>query len=203
MNSKSSIILVTVMGIAAIAATIEYINERDASPQEMTVTCIGGSRPCMTTCDPEALVRFQQLFQSGDSQYEQGHINGAMSLYKKALNAIPQISSTLVRLGKAYAKLGNHDEAIAAYKTSIALNPSNPSAFILLGISIQETKQISCAIDAYKTALRYDSCFAPSYIQLAKVSFDQKDYNALAQPCKTQELSQINPYAYLNQKRAL
>jgi tetratricopeptide (TPR) repeat protein len=165
------------MGIAAIAATIGYMREQDIGQQEMAVARIKRSAACMTMYDPGALIRFQKLFQSADQQDEQEQITDAMSLYKKALNAIPQISNALLRLSRAYAKLGSHDDAMAAYKTSIALNPSNPNSILLFGINIQETEQIPSTIDAYKTALHYDPCFAPTYIRLAKVSFDQKNYN--------------------------
>ena len=62
-----------------------------------------------------------------------------------------QLSHTLMRLGKAYAKQTNHDDAIAAYKTALALNPSNITSFLQPEFGRQERSQT--ALDAHAAEL--------------------------------------------------
>lgn len=164
MKRYHTIILLIIIGIAAIPVIISYFADQDMGNQEMSVTCVCGSRPIMPAYDSAALAQFQKLFQSKGHIYKQNKINDAMSLYKKTLHTMPQISHTLERLGQAYAKQGNHDNAIAAYNTAVSLNPSNPSTLILLCLRFQETQQEPLAINSSTTVLHYAPDVPPAFI---------------------------------------
>ncbi len=130
MNPKIGLLGLAVFNMSVIGLIVIYVAHKKGSPQQVLNPIANALRTCLTSCDPAALMHFQQLFQTDDKGYSQGMSNNAISVYKRALSAVPQISNILSRLGHAYAKKGQHDDAIAAYKTSVTINPSNPVAFV-------------------------------------------------------------------------
>ena len=140
MNSRSSALLLVIIVFGAIVVTIGYINECNTVNQELAAPYRCTIKPSMIVYNPTTLKQLQQLFQSDDQQCHEQN-NDAISLYKKTLYAIPQISRTLVRLSKAYAEQTTHDDAMAAYNTAHTLNPSNITSVLQPELSYKEKSQ--------------------------------------------------------------
>lgn len=156
MNIKTILIALSTMNLTAIVAIIFYSRHADTCELSSRIESTVTHNRYLTAHDPAALDRLQHIFTSNDNEYKQEHINNAMGLYNKTLQAIPQISATLSRLSTAYAKLGNHYEAIAAYKASFTLNPSKPYTLLLPEHNIQKYRKMPSTIGAYKTAFYKD-----------------------------------------------
>jgi superkiller protein 3 len=59
---------------------------------------------------------------------QQGKLDGAITMFQKAIQIKPDFSVAYSNLGLAYAKQGNIDQAIIIFQNALKINPNNTLA---------------------------------------------------------------------------
>ncbi len=96
---------------------------------------------------------------------EGGNLSGALTQYRLALEADPELTVAYVNAGNVCLKLNNFAGADYYYRAALRLNPDNPRALNNLAwLYLQKDKQIPEALILIQRALTADS--AHSYLYL-------------------------------------
>jgi tetratricopeptide (TPR) repeat protein len=132
--------------------------------------------------------------QAGDCLFKQNHPSGAITLYKQALEQLPQSASVHFKLGEAFLEIGETEAAVKAYQQAIQLNPEAFIFHVSLGQAFTQQQQWNAAIAAYQTAIQLNPKFPWAYHHLAGILKQQQRYTE-AIAAYRQELH-LNPQFY-------
>ena len=105
-------------------------------------------------------VRAKSLNQSGEKAYHNGDMEGAISLYRQAIDLNPNYGQAYSNLGLAYQKAGRAAEAIWADRKAIALADGSTastvraSSYYNIGRLYEEAGQFGDALNNYRAAKR-------------------------------------------------
>lgn len=103
-----------------------------------------------------------------DAMLEKGNIENALNLYRKALDAQPNLISANMGIGSAYIKLGKYEDAINEYQKVVEKAPNNVEAKTNLGVALYRSGRIDEAINQYETLIsQRKEKMAPTYFNLA------------------------------------
>lgn len=100
---------------------------------------------------------------------DMGNVEGAISLFKKAVDIDPNYVYAYNNLGKAYNLLGNKKEALFYYNKALELYPASLEAHYNIGNIYTELKRYEEAIAAYKKALEISPYYTLAYYNLGNV----------------------------------
>lgn len=110
-----------------------------------------------TDIDP---VRAKALNQSGEKAYHAGNLDGAINLYRQAIDLDPNYGQAYSNLGLAYQKAGRAAEAIWADRKAIALASGTTaptvraSSYYNIGRLYEDAGQYADALSNYQAAKR-------------------------------------------------
>ena len=89
----------------------------------------------------------------GNSYYDMGRFDAAVSWYQQALDLDPENLNVRTDLGTAQLYQGKVSEAIRTYKHCLKLDPNHPQTLQNLGIAYFSTGNFASAIDTWETLL--------------------------------------------------
>jgi len=134
-----------------------------------------------------------------NAQTNHGLGNGAISMYKKAIEVNPKDAYAYNGLGNAYSDMELYDEAIAAFNKAIELDPKFAYAYNGLGNAYSDMELYDEAIAAYSKAIELDPKYATAYKNLGATYRDMKRYDeAIAAFNKAIELDPKYATIYYN-----
>ena len=82
----------------------------------------------------------EALNDKGTRTYNDGRIEEAIELFKRALELAPDVGKYHVNLGVAYGELeGKDDDALACYRKAAELDRQDPSPHLLIGYILNES----------------------------------------------------------------
>lgn len=96
-------------------------------------------------------------------------IEAAIRLYRRALEANPDLADAHFALGYAYEKQGDYDKALAAYRQAVTLSPLNADYLYAVGYVYERKKEWNTAVESYRRAFAIkpddpDIAFAIGYV---------------------------------------
>ena len=106
----------------------------------------------------------------GNTLYDQGDYESAISEYDKALNLNRNLADAYFKRGAAKDEIGQYFEAISDYTEAIRLNPDDAKAYNNRGVSKSNLGH-PAAVPDYDAAIRYPND--------ARVYFDEGSDNIL------------------------
>jgi serine/threonine-protein kinase len=112
-------------GVAVFLCLILLVLSALSERQQQTVSPSDGTRPPAGISSPDSGEALR-LLESARAAQEQGSLLRALSLYKQAQEADPQLVETYLEAGALLAKMGEMDRALDAYLQGLAANPDHP-----------------------------------------------------------------------------
>lgn len=106
-----------------------------------------------------AAVTWQQL----------GYWQNSVTLFRHAMEAVPDNHIAHVRLGYALARSGRPDEAIVQYKEALRIRPRDKEAHFNLGFVLMEQGKIPEAVYQYGEVLKADPAHEGAHINLGNI----------------------------------
>lgn len=118
-----------------------------------------------------------QYFNEGNQLLEEGKLEEAIAIFRRAIEVSPDISWCHQNLGEALAKLGQLEEAIAAFGRAIELNPDFSWSYHHLGDALDRQQQWEEAVVAFRRAIELNPEHFGSYCGLGQglVKLDRLD----------------------------
>jgi tetratricopeptide (TPR) repeat protein len=109
-----------------------------------------------------------QYFNEGNQLLEEGKLEEAIAIFRRAIEVSPDISWCHQNLGEALAKLGQLEEAIAAFRRAIKLNPDFSWSYHHLGDALDRQQQWEEAVVAFRRAIELNPEHFGSYCGLGQ-----------------------------------
>ena len=127
----------------------------------------------------------------GDLQFEQGHVDSAITDYQKALAISPDFAEVYNNLGVALSRQGRTAEAMTKFERALELDPDLASAHNHLGNVLLQRGQADAAIDQFAEAARLNPYSLAAHYNLGNALLQQsRASEAVAQ---YQDVLTINP----------
>ena len=117
-----------------------------------------------------------ELYSAGYSAYNAEDYNTAATLWKRASELDPKMSSAWSGLGFAYQKLKRYDDAIAAMEKQIELDPANKRIHTDLGFVAKTAGKLDVAARAYAKHVEMNPLDGPAYKLLGEIHIDRDDF---------------------------
>ncbi len=136
----------------------------------------------------------ENCLQAGDILLKLQSPLAAITLYRKAIEQVPQSASAHFKLGEAKLQLAQTQAAIDAYQQAIQLNPKAFIFHVGLGRALCQQQQWDAAIYAYHRAIQLNPNFPWAYHHLADILKQQQRYTEAIEAYR-QELH-LNPQFY-------
>ncbi|MEG5136507.1 MULTISPECIES: tetratricopeptide repeat protein [unclassified Microcoleus] len=109
-----------------------------------------------------------QYFNEGNQLLEEGKLEDAIAIFRRAIEVSPDISWCHQNLGEALAKLGQLEEAITAFRRAIELNPDFSWSYHHLGDALARQQQWEEAVVAFCRAIELNPEHFGSYCGLGQ-----------------------------------
>ena len=113
-------------------------------------------------------------FQDGLRQHRAGDLQGAATLYRKALEANPGHFDACNNLGVVFASCGETEPALACWREAIKMRPDSVDARINLTAALHAAGQIDAAAEALAEAIRLAPAEGPLHMNLGLLRRQQK-----------------------------
>lgn len=101
---------------------------------------------------------------------------GAVTLYMKAIEALPNRSYLYLSLGHALRALKRYDQALGAFTTAAELAPTDPRAQGGLGMVYYALEEYETALAHLQKAVQIDPRYANGHAQMGWAYYVQRDY---------------------------
>jgi len=126
----------------------------------------------------------------GQQLFTEGNFEGALAVYRHALEINSKNSWAYHHMGEALAKLGQFDEAVTAYRDAIELNPDFCWSYHHLGDALTQQQQWEESATAFRQAIELNPEHYGTYVGLGKslAKLGQLD-EAIAAYRRAQELN--------------
>ena len=117
------------------------------------------------------------LYKEGSALAMKGDIDGAIEIFKRAVEASPYYCLAHYGLGKAYLyKKGRTDDAVRHLRRSVELDKRLARGHFYLGMAYLLKRKYIAALHAFKRAYDADSDYTEALYNMA-VIYDQLDMN--------------------------
>lgn len=120
----------------------------------------------------------------GDAFLKNGHLEQAISEYKKVLDISPHNVEIMCKIGTAYFNWGEIDKAIEEYQKAVILEDNNAEVHNLLGTAYYEKGLLHKAEDEYKKSIKLDPSNAGVYNNLGVIYMEQNMLDEALELCK-------------------
>ncbi len=120
----------------------------------------------------------EALLRKGVSNEAKGDTQGAITLYKKAHELMPDYYLPLFWLGYSHMRHNNEEMAMEFFHRTIEINPRSVRSLLYLG-NILEWRKEEMALQAYKAASSISPSYAPS-IEAIALLYENKGHYAKA-----------------------
>lgn len=125
---------------------------------------IGGNE---YTLDTSAIRKAVFLHKRGKKLAEGGDLDGAIELYREALDVWPPLTLVWIDLGQAFLRKEEYVRAQIALERSVEQDPSNIAVLNDLGVAYLYQGNVEKAVSLFAAATEIDETFADSYFNLA------------------------------------
>ena len=109
----------------------------------------------------------------GKCYFELGHIDQAITCYKKATEYQPQWVTSYILLGQLFSSKGKADEAIETYKKALLFQPDYAQTHNHMGVAFAEQGKLEEAVEAFNNALSLNVNDADIYNNLGNALKEQ------------------------------
>ncbi len=115
-----------------------------------------------------------EIFNQGQDAHEKGNLKGAIELYQKALEIIPEFPEAEYQLGVAYLTLNKSDEAEKSFRRAIELREDWSLPMTSLGSLLVQKNQFPEAEKVLSKAIELDEMNSPAYVALTDLRLKSK-----------------------------
>ena len=129
------------------------------------------------------IVNISELFAAAARHYQSGEFADAIVLYRRVLEARPDLAEVHSSLGAALKGQGNLDGAAASYRRALALKPDYPNALNNLGNILTLQGKHNDAVDAYRRVLVLNAGNAVAHNNLGVALKDQGKFDEALKSC--------------------
>jgi tetratricopeptide (TPR) repeat protein len=137
----------------------------------------------------------RELYSAGYSAFGTKDYETAITIWKRASDKDPALSSTLNGLGFAYQRLKRYDESIAAFEKQRSLDPANKKINADLGFVYKEADRLEDAAKAYGRHLAAEPLDGPIHRTLGEIYAElDRDAEAIASFEKAVPLVKPDPW---------
>ena len=105
-----------------------------------------------------------------------GQLDRAVSVYRKALEVLPENPDALSDLAATHAMRGNLSDAERLYRRALDRDSLQPKVLVNLGLVFEQSGRQSEAIAAYESAVRINPRESLAQANLGNIAFAQADY---------------------------
>lgn len=123
-----------------------------------------GPTPAQPTQPPAANAR--ELFDQGNSLYQQGRYQEAEATFRRASELDPTNPDIYANLGVTLYTLQRLDEAIASFQSALRLAPNDASIHYLLGAALLQANRLDEAEQSFRRANQIDPRLGEPYFGL-------------------------------------
>jgi tetratricopeptide (TPR) repeat protein len=102
----------------------------------------------------------EAFYNEGVSSVEQGHLDDAVELFRKAINLEQDYFAAHCALGVVYNGLGKYQDALESLKEAIRIKSDFAEAFYYLGDAHIHLEQYQEAVESYKQAIQVNPDYA-------------------------------------------
>ena len=95
-----------------------------------------------------------------------------------ALEYNPRFTEAWVNLGLVQMRLGRVEKARHDFRRAVELNPDLPAPFHAMGLLEERTGDLEHAEKSYRAALKVDPGFGPARVNLGRLLFARRSYDA-------------------------
>ena len=138
-----------------------YENREVAPPQSSSPVVYNGRHGCPSGYEMDTLSQAKELFLSALEQQNQGSLEHAESLYRKALELVPERPSVINNLAAVLLQLERYGEARSWCEKLLAMDPRNVTAILNFGNCQLALQSPEAALKSYDDALALD----PHYVE--------------------------------------
>jgi len=118
----------------------------------------------------------EELFLAAETAENQRDYRSALEKYHRILNQAPDHLPALCRLSELYSRRGQYETALDYARKAVSLSMYHPEANYVYGLASLRLNQLTEAKEAFGWAARSAAYALPAYLQLAKISIREKDY---------------------------
>jgi tetratricopeptide (TPR) repeat protein len=119
---------------------------------------------------------FLQALARGEELLDEGELDQAESILRRAVELDPDSARARSKLGVALARQGRHNEAIEQFRRSLEVDPLYAPAYTNLGTAYQEQGRTEAAMAAYRKAIELDPDYWVAHQNLAALYRKQGNY---------------------------
>ncbi|HLA96277.1 MAG TPA: tetratricopeptide repeat protein, partial [Pyrinomonadaceae bacterium] len=106
------------------------------------------------------------IFNQAQEAHEKGDLLGAIKLYEKAIEIIPEFPEAELQRGSAYLSLGKIDAAETAFRKAAELREDWTLALANLGVVLVRKNQFAEAETVLKKAIELDDLNFPAFVAM-------------------------------------
>lgn len=140
----------------------------------------------------------EKFYRDGLADFDRGNYAQALLDFNKSLQIDPYQEQEYVNRGATYYKLGNLPQAIDDFSQAIIFNPQDIIAYNNRGRIYEKNGELFSAYADFTKSIELNPGYARSYVGLAHVFFDEKEYEkAWFQVHKAEGLGYKPDKAYL------
>lgn len=108
----------------------------------------------------------EAFYQRGNLHFRDQVFEKAIEDYRQCINASPEHTGCLLRLGEMQVHLRNYKEAIETINGALRVDDQLPQAYYLKGRVYKETGDTALAASSYQTAIEVEPDFYDAYIEV-------------------------------------
>ncbi len=106
-----------------------------------------------------------------------GKLEEAITAYREALNANPELSQAHCNLGLIFNQQHDYAKALIEFRKALAIDPKDAITYNGIGAALRAQKDMEGAIKNWKTAVTIDPHLATAHYNLGTVFEIQKDFD--------------------------
>lgn len=117
------------------------------------------------------------LYNAAVKLHLSGKLEEAITAYREALNANPELSQAHCNLGLIFNQQHDYAKAISEFRKALAIDPKDAITYNGIGAALRAQKDMEGAIKNWTTAVTIDPKLATAHYNLGTVYEMQKDYD--------------------------
>jgi tetratricopeptide (TPR) repeat protein len=118
-----------------------------------------------------------KLYNSAVKNHLAGKLPEAISDYKGAIAANPQLAEAHSNLGLIYNQQHDYPQALTEFRKALAINPKDAITYNGIGAALRAERDLPGAIKNWQTAVTLDMHLATAHYNLGTAYEIQKDYD--------------------------
>ncbi|MDB3861683.1 tetratricopeptide repeat protein, partial [Paracoccaceae bacterium] len=104
---------------------------------------------------------------------EQGKLDEALGLFRKALSLKPDFAEAYYNMGNAFRDRGKLEESIEAYNKALSIKPDYALSYNNMGNALRDQGKLEEATEAFKKAIAINADFAEAYSNMGNALQNQ------------------------------